>query len=146
MNPVPRPMVVTAGIALAGACVLGLYLGVEPSLERMPGDAEAAPASSAAAAMAPGAKTVEATALKTDTPPPSAAPPASSALALVEKPKPKPSAADATPSSDASALPASGAQAARRGNPPEPPALYSPDEGPAPAPAGENSGANTPPY
>ena len=144
MNPVPRPMVVTAGIALAGVCVLGLYLGIQPALERMPGDTDAAPASNAAA-MAPGAKTVEATALKTETPPPSAAPPASSAVALADKPKPRPSAADDAPSSEASAVPASGSQPGRRG-PPDPPALYSPDEAPAPPPAGENGGANTPPY
>ena len=48
MNPVPRPMVVTAGIALAGVSVLGLYLGIQPSLEHLPGETAAAPAPSAA--------------------------------------------------------------------------------------------------
>ncbi len=141
MNPVPRPMVVTAGIVLAGVSVLGLYLGIQPSLEHLPGETAAAPAPSAAAAMAPGARTVEATALKTDTPLPSAAPPASSTLAAVGKPKTKSTDADEAPDSDA---PPAGAQA-RKAGPPEPPTLYSPDEAPAPAPAGE-SGANTPPY
>ena len=142
MNPVPRPMVVTAGIALAGVSVLGLYLGIQPSLERLPGESAAVPSPAAAAAMTPGAKTVEATALKTDTPPPSAAPPASSTLAAVEKPRTRASSADQAPASDDA--PATGAQA-RKAGPPEPPTLYSPDEAPAPAPAGEN-GANTPPY
>ena len=136
MNPVPRPMVYTAGVALAGVCVLGLYLGIQPSLERA-ADANQAPASSAAPT--PGmAAAVQAVPLKTDLPPPSAAP-ASSAPALLAQAKKKPSDGDDLPSSDTSATP----PAAKP--PPEPPTLYSPDEAPAAAPAGANN-ANTPPY
>ena len=144
MNPVPRPMVYTAAIALAGVCVLGLFLGVQPSLERPLDAEEATAASSSAAAMKPGmAAVVEATPLKTETPPPSAAPPAQ--VAEAAKPKPKPSDADQTPPSDAEAAAGAGPQAARKPATPEPPTLYSPDEAPAPPPAGENSN-NTPPY
>ena len=142
MNPVPRPMVYTAALALAGVCVLGLYLGIQPNLNR-PGDAEATltPAS-AAPAMKPGmAAVVEATPLKTEAPPASAAP--SALLAQAAKSKAKASDADdASASDDEADQPA---PAGRKGPEPDPPALYSPDEAPAPAPAGGNS-ANTPPY
>lgn len=142
MNPVPRPMVYTAAIALAGVCVLGLYLGIQPSLNR-PGDAEQAPVpASATPSLKPGmAAAVEATPLKTDIPPPSDAP--SALLAQAGKSKTKPSDADQAPASDASAD--NGAQAGRQSQQPEPPALYSPDEAPAPPPAAQG-GANTPPY
>ena len=141
MNPVPRPMVLTAGIALAGVCVLGLYLGIQPSLERAGGDDET-PASSAAPT--PGIGTaVQAVPLKTDLPPPSAAPAASStATQLAQAGKTKRSDQDSVPASDAAAPTA---QPSRQPNVPEPPTLYSPDEPPAPAPAGGNN-ANTPPY
>lgn len=145
MNPVPRPMVVTAGIALAGVCVLGLYLGIQPSLERSADADEAAAASSAPTAMKPGmAAAVEATPLKTDLPPPSAAPAAQ--LAQAAKPKAKSDDDDDdTPSSDDQAGAGNGPQATHKPTPPEPPTLYSPDEAPAPPPAGEPSN-NTPPY
>jgi hypothetical protein len=131
-------MVYTAAVALAGVCVLGLYLGIQPSLNR-PGDADEslAPAS-AAPALKPGmAAAVEATPLKTEVPPPSAAPAAQ--LAQAAKPKaPAPNAA-AAPASDASA------NAPPSRTPPDPPTLYSPDEAPAPPPP-PAQGANTPPY
>src|SRR5665213_756592 len=99
MNPVPRPLVYTAALALAGACVLGLYLGIQPSLNR-PGEAEEVPVpASAAPAMKPGmAAAVEATPLKTDVLPPSAAP--SALLAQAAKARTKPSDADEAPASD----------------------------------------------
>jgi hypothetical protein len=136
-------MVLTAGVALAGVCVLGLYLGIQPSLERT-ADADQAPASSAAPT--PGISgAVQAVPLKTDTPLPSSAPAASSGpaqLAQAGKAKKSDDDEDAAPSSD---VPAVGAQAGRQPNAPEPPTLYSPDEPPAPAPAGGNN-PNTPPY
>src|SRR6185369_17380098 len=97
MNPVPRPMVYTAGVALAGVCVLGLYLGIQPSLERA-ADADQPAASSAAPT--PGmAAAVQAVPLKTDLPPPSAAP-ASAAPALLAQASKKKASSDETPSSD----------------------------------------------
>jgi hypothetical protein len=135
-------MVYAAAVALGGVCVLGLYLGIQPALERAV-DANEPVAASNAPAMKPGmAAAVEAIPLKTETPPPSAAP--ASQLADAAKPKTKPSTEDATPASDDAAddnSPTPG----RKTAPPEPPTLYSPDEAPAPAPAGGNS-ANTPPY
>lgn len=140
MNPVPRPMVVTAGVALAGVCVLGLYLGIQPSLERA-SDADQAPASSAAPSPGIGAA-VQAVPLKTEVPPPSAAPSASSTPGqLAQAAKARKSDDDEDASSDAPAT----AQPNRPANAPEPPTLYSPDEPPAPAPAG-GANANTPPY
>ena len=140
MNPVPRPMVYTAGVALAGVCVLGLYLGIQPSLERA---ADAEQARAASAAPTPGmVAAVQAVPLKTEVPLPSSAP-ASSAptqLALAAKKK---SDADEAPASAGNAGPIGGQTS--RNAPPEPPTLYSPDEGPAPPPAGGNN-ANTPPY
>ncbi len=141
MNPVPRPMVYVAGVALAGVCVLGLYLGIQPALERA-SDANQAAASSTAPT--PGmAAAVQAVPLKTELPPPSSEPASSAPTQLAQVSKKKSSDADESPSSDASAA-ATGPQAGRS-PPPDPPTLYSPDEAPAPPPAGGN-GANTPPY
>jgi hypothetical protein len=134
-------MVYTAALALAGVCVLGLYLGIQPSLNR-PGEAdETLVPASAAPSMKPGmAAAVEATPLKAEAIPPSAAPPAQ--LAQAAKPKTPPSSADAAPASDAGdgAGPPPGARTPS----PEPPTLYSPDEAPAPPPTVPNN--NTPPY
>jgi hypothetical protein len=132
-------MVYTAAAALAGACVLGLYLGIQPSLNH-PGDTdETAIPASAAPSLKPGmAAAVEATPLKTEMPPPSSAPPAQ--LAQAARPKVPASDADQAPASDAAANgPQPGANAS-----PEPPTLYSPDETPAPPPAAQSN--NTPPY
>ena len=129
MNPVPRPMVYTAGVALAGVCALGLYLGIQPSLERS-ADADQAPASSAAPT--PGvAAAVQAVPLKTELPPPSAAPASSAPAQLAQATKRRSSDDDETASSDANAA-STGAQAGRNA-PPEPP-------------AGGGNSANTPPY
>ena len=54
MNPVPRPLVFTAAAALAGVSVLGLYLGIQPSLERAADAGQAAAVSTAPTAMKPG--------------------------------------------------------------------------------------------
>ena len=137
MNPVPRPMVYTAAVALAGVCVLGLYLGVQPSLSRLGDAGDTAAPASAAPALKPGmAATLEATPLKAEVPPPSAAP----ATQLAQAAKPK------APTFDDAAAPASdtSANAPPPKAPPEPPTLYSPDEAPSPPPAAQ--GANTPPY
>ena len=135
MNPVPRPMVYTAGVALAGVCVLGLYLGIQPALERA-ADAEQTPAPSAAPT--PGmAAAVQAVPLRTDVPPPSAAPASSAPTQLAQATKKR-------SSDDDDEAPPSDANAAPPRAPPEPPTLYSPDEAPAPPPAGNS--ANTPPY
>ena len=139
MNPVPRPMVYTAALALAGVCVLGLYLGIQPNLNR-PGDSdETTVPASATPSMKPGmAAAVEATPLKPDALPPSAAPAAQ--VAQAARPKAAPSDDTDAPGSDALAAGPTG----RTTPPPEPPALYSPDEAPTPPPAqGPN---NTPPY
>ncbi|HEY5411871.1 MAG TPA: hypothetical protein VIJ94_14210 [Caulobacteraceae bacterium] len=141
MNPVPRPMVYTAALALAGVCVLGLYLGLQPALERS-ADLEQSLAASNAPAMKPGmTAAAEAIPLKTETPPPSAAP----AQLADAKPKTKPSAQDTAPSSDDDADD-NGLSSSGKAAPPEPPTLYAPDEPPAPPPAGASAGANTPPY
>ena len=141
MNAVPRPMVYAAAVALGGVCVLGLYLGIQPALERS-ADADEPVAASNAPAMKPGmAAAVEAIPLKTETPPPSAAPAAQ--LADAAKPKTKASAQDSAPASDDADD--NGPSPGRKTAAPEPPTLYAPDEAPAPAPAGGNS-ANTPPY
>jgi hypothetical protein len=132
-------MVYTAGVVLAGVCVLGLYLGIQPSLERA-ADLDQPPAASASTTPGMAAAAVQAVPLKTDTPPPSAAPASSAPAQLAQASKKKDVDEDETPPSDAA--PAT-AQAGRKPATPEPPTLYSPDEPPAPAPAGET---NTPPY
>ena len=140
MNPVPRPMVYTAALALAGVCVLGLYLGLQPALERS-ADLEQPVAASNAPALKPGmSAAAEAIPLKTETPPSAAPTPLASA-----KPKSKTSAQDAAPSSDDDADD-NGPSSGRKPAPPEPPTLYAPDEPPAQPPAGAGANANTPPY
>lgn len=137
MNPVPRPMVFTAGAALGVVCALGFYLGVRSSWDRPYGNETAATASSPEAALKPttGAATaVEAKPVQSESPAASSAP----AKLAEAKPKPKPSDED----EDEDKIAASNAQAAQAA--PEPPPLYSPDEPPAPAPANENN--NSPPY
>ncbi len=138
MNPMPRPMVLTAATVLGGVCLLGLYLGIHGSLSRPYGaEASTTAASSSEAALKPGmAPAAEATPLKTEALPASAAP-AQMAEAAPSAAKPRPKADQADDQSDSEAVPASSAPHA------PPPDFYPPDEPPAPPPANEG---NAPPY
>jgi len=136
MQAVPRRTVIAAAAALAGVCVLGLYLGIHGSLERPYAESPAPPPVSGAAQPMTNpavAAAIEAKPLASEVMP-SSAPEAELAEAQ-PKPKPKPA--------PSAAAPAASSTPPRSSAPVVVPELYSPD---APAPQPPADEANTPPY
>lgn len=137
MTPLPRPAVFGAAASLAGAALLGLYIGVHDSLMR-PGEEPTAASGAATVALRPGmAAAIQAQPIKPD------ALAVSSAPAQLAQASAKPKASDQDQSDQDEQDASDSGDTASGRNPAEPPPLYSPDAPPAPPPPSQD---NTPPF